>query len=96
MELAFGHSFRSRLPAALRDRILYELREEFTVVDINDRLAVSAGELNAQIRRGGHTIGILDVLIAATALELGFGVLTHNTRHFNYVPNLRVIDAASF
>lgn len=57
-------------------------------------VAIRAGRLNSVLRRNGTPIGLADVLIAATALELGFGVLTHNTRHLSYIPDLRVIDAA--
>jgi predicted nucleic acid-binding protein len=34
-----------------------------------------------------------DLLIAATALQLGFGVATGNVRHFQVVPGLTVVPA---
>jgi predicted nucleic acid-binding protein len=39
------------------------------------------------------TIAFEDLLIAATALQLGFGVATSNTRHFQVVPGLNVAPA---
>ena len=71
-----------------------ELREEFRIVPVSEQIALQAGRLNAALKSSGTPIGVADVLIAATAFQLGFGVLTHNTRHFNYVPGLRVVDAA--
>jgi predicted nucleic acid-binding protein len=31
------------------------------------------------------------LLIAATALQLGFGVVTGNVRHFEQIPRLKVV-----
>jgi predicted nucleic acid-binding protein len=36
------------------------------------------------------TIAFEDLLIAATALQLGFGVVTGNIRHFEQIPALRL------
>jgi predicted nucleic acid-binding protein len=40
----------------------------------------------------GVTIPFSDLLIGATALSLGFSVLTANLRHFRLIPNLDVIE----
>ena len=40
----------------------------------------------------GTLIGALDPFIAASALLLGCPVVTHNTRHFEAVDGLQVID----
>jgi predicted nucleic acid-binding protein len=37
------------------------------------------------------TIAFEDLLIAATALKLGFGVATGNVRHFEAVPGLSLV-----
>ena len=41
----------------------------------------------------GVSIAFEDLLIAATALQLGFGVATGNVRHFEHIPGLSVIQA---
>ena len=41
----------------------------------------------------GVTIAFEDLLIAATALQLGFGVATSNIRHFQVVPELTIVQA---
>jgi tRNA(fMet)-specific endonuclease VapC len=71
-------------------RIRSELFSRITVVDLNDKAAVLAGDLLALLERRGEPIGLADVLIAATALANGLTVITANTRHFRRVPNLKV------
>ena len=39
------------------------------------------------------SIAFEDLLIAATALQLGFGIATANVRHFDVIPGLRVVRA---
>jgi predicted nucleic acid-binding protein len=36
------------------------------------------------------TIAFEDLLIGATALQLSFGVITGNTRHFEQIPGLKI------
>ena len=38
----------------------------------------------------GIRIPLADLLIGATALELGYAVATHNVRHFERIPDLIV------
>jgi predicted nucleic acid-binding protein len=38
------------------------------------------------------TIAFEDLLIAATALQLGYGVATSNIRHFQVIPGLTVVQ----
>lgn len=40
--------------------------------------------------RLSHGIGILDALIAAPAVRLGSPLLTCNTKHFDFIPNVRI------
>lgn len=46
--------------------------------------------LAAELAAAGQAIGPNDLLIAATALTSGYDVLTHNLRHFRWVPGLVV------
>ena len=56
--------------------------------EISERTAGIA----AALARKGKPIGALDPFIAASALVLGCPVVTHNTRHFEAVDGLQVID----
>lgn len=51
--------------------------------------AVWAGE-----RAAGRTLSTADAWIAATALELGVPLVSHNRRHFQHVPGLALISEA--
>ncbi len=53
-------------------------------------MAVLAGDLLALLERRGEQIGLPDALIAATALEASFTMVTANTRHFRRIPRLKV------
>ena len=50
-----------------------------------------AGRIEGDQAAQGVTIAFEDLLIAATALQLGFGVVTGNVRHFEKISNLTVV-----
>ncbi|HYM10510.1 MAG TPA: hypothetical protein VEU62_07255 [Bryobacterales bacterium] len=54
------------------------------------RVARIVGEVDAQARSKGKPIPIADLLIGATALDLGFSVGTANLRHYRLIPGLSV------
>ena len=55
-------------------------------------IAKLAGKLDAEQQKRGVVIPFADLLIGATALSLGYSVLTINPRHFERVPGLSVIQ----
>jgi predicted nucleic acid-binding protein len=65
-------------------RAFLETLEWFAV---SGEIAERAGELKAELRRQGHTRSIADMVVAATALEMGFSVATDNHKDFQ-VPGL--------
>jgi predicted nucleic acid-binding protein len=56
---------------------------------LTEDIAKLAGELKASCSRAGRTHGIVDMMIAATALQLGYSVATENRRDFE-VPSLEL------
>ena len=54
--------------------------------------ALRAGELIDHLARKGSSIGAMDTLIAAQALELGATLVTANTKHFQRVPGLSIVN----
>ena len=50
------------------------------------------GEVAAALKRQGRPIGSHDTQIAAHALAEGLILVTHNTRHFQDVPGLKIQD----
>jgi predicted nucleic acid-binding protein len=53
--------------------------------------ALLAGKIDAEQRNRGVIIPYPDLLIAVTALSLGFSVLTVNVRRFERIPGLSVV-----
>ena len=51
-----------------------------------------AAQLWVSANAGGHPRGDADLIIAATALEVGRVLVTGNTQHFSWIPGLRIED----
>jgi tRNA(fMet)-specific endonuclease VapC len=74
-----------------RQAFVDELIRDVPVHPVTLETARLAGRIEGDQAVQGVTIAFEDLLIAATALQLGFGVVTSNVRHFEVVPGLRVI-----
>ena len=55
---------------------------------VDESIARRAGELGRRYRRSHHGLATADLIIAASALELGLELATLNVRHFPMVPGL--------
>jgi len=61
----------------------------FTWVPLDGNIAARAGELGRRFRSSHPGISTADLIVAATALELGVELATSNVRHFPMFPRLR-------
>ena len=61
------------------------------VYPVTLEIAKRAGRIQGQQATKGVNIAFEDLLIAATALDLGFAVVTGNVRHFQVVPGLAIV-----
>ena len=61
------------------------------VVPYTQSTAFLAGRIDGEQRAIGVTIPSLGLLIGATALEIGYAVVTANLRHFQLIPGLEVV-----
>lgn len=89
-ELRYGvsksqHQDKNR--AALDEFIL-----PLEIAAFDEQATVTYGGLRAALEKQGTPIGSLDTMIAAHALSLGVVLVTNNTREFNRVPELTVVD----
>lgn len=48
--------------------------------------------LDTESQRKGRIVGDCDLVIGATAQFFGLGLVTSNTRHFDWIPGLQLID----
>lgn len=73
-----------------RERFLQELLREVSVEPVTIPIAIRAGRIDGNLHAKGLRVALADLLIGATALELGYSVVTYNVRHFEIIPNLEV------
>jgi tRNA(fMet)-specific endonuclease VapC len=71
-----------------RQAFVDELIRDVPVYPVTVETAKLAGRIEGERAERGVSIPFEDLLIAATALELGFSVVTGNIRHFQQVPGL--------
>jgi tRNA(fMet)-specific endonuclease VapC len=60
------------------------------VVSLNRTVMKQFARLRGHLRRAGQIIPDPDILIAATALHHDLTLVTHNTRHFSRIPDLKL------
>lgn len=56
-------------------------------------IAERAGEVLAQAQKSRENLEIRDLLVGCIAREEGFSILTYNTKHFQKIPGLELVDA---
>jgi tRNA(fMet)-specific endonuclease VapC len=75
-----------------RRRTMDLLLNELPVLPWTLEAADRYGDIAAHLQQSGQPIGQMDTQIAAHALALGLPLVTHNTRHFQRVPGLKLED----
>jgi tRNA(fMet)-specific endonuclease VapC len=88
-ELRYG-ALKSRDPARSLARIEALLSAPIAIAEFGMDAARHHAEIRLALR--SHPIGERDLVIAATARAAGLVVVTHNTRHFERVPDLEIDD----
>jgi tRNA(fMet)-specific endonuclease VapC len=89
-ELRYGvakSQFQEKNQAALDEFIL-----PLEVADFDEAAALVYGTLRASLEKKGTPIGALDTMIGAHALSLNLTLVTNNTKEFNRITGLNVID----
>jgi predicted nucleic acid-binding protein len=82
VEVLRGLRSDERRPA---ERLFQQLRW----FPVDEAIARVAGELGRGLRRSHSGIGVADLIIAATAEQLGLPLATTNVRHFPMIKGLR-------
>lgn len=89
-ELRYGvakSQYQEKNQAALDEFIL-----PLEVADFDEAAALVYGALRASLEKKGTPIGALDTMIGAHALSLNLTLVTNNTKEFNRISGLKVID----
>ena len=84
----------NRDPARSAARIdgIGDLLSDVQVLQVDQQIAFVFGATRADLLRRGRVVNVVDLFVAATALEFNFTVVTHNVKHFRDVPGLRIED----
>jgi len=77
---------------ARREAFVESILTVVPILDFDLLAARAHARLWAELARAGSDIGPHDRLVAATAISLGWRVVTTNVRHFERVPGLDVLD----
>jgi len=75
-----------------REQYLQNVVTSFPVIPYTRQTALIHAHVWAELMTSGKMVGLYDLIVAATALEHGSDVATFNTRHFQQVPGLNVIE----
>ena len=89
-ELRFGQA--GLVAADKRKRAIDLVLTQLTVLPWTSAAADIYGTLKDKLKRQGTPIGDMDTLIAAHALAEDLILVTHNTRHFEKAPGLKLED----
>lgn len=59
---------------------------------IDGKVAKQFGEIRAKLKLKGTVIEDIDIFIAATCLVNDLTLITHNTKHFSRINNLKILN----
>lgn len=89
-ELVYGAQKSERVSRNLAK--VHRLRELFPVIDVSCAIMETFGTIKAEIGRQGIVVNDFDMIIAATAIVMGYCVVTNNQRHFEKIPGLCCVN----
>src|SRR5215469_3627137 len=93
VELTHGiHRAKTDADRKRRETFVEELFRAVAVYPLTLEVARLAGRIHGEQMEQGVSIDFPDLLIGATALHLGFAVVTLNVRHFQQIPALSVVQ----
>lgn len=78
-----------------REQYLRRVLEGVSVLAYTEQTAYFHAGIWAELQRAGKMIGYYDLIVAATALEVGSTVATFNQKHFQMVNGLKLIEPSA-
>lgn len=92
-ELVHG-AYQAKGETAKRRRLdfIQELCRDVPVYPVTLEIARRVGQIEGQEEARGIRLPFEDLIIAVTALHLGYNVATANVRHFRLIPGLTVVE----
>jgi len=65
---------------------------EIEVIDLSEETISQYGKVKALLEKKGKRLDEFDLLIGATALTFKLTLVTRNTKHFNRIKNLKLLE----
>ena len=87
-ELVYGAEKSKSVEKNLKT--VHEIKDIFPLADITSDIMDVFGSIKAHVQKIGKTSDDMDLLIAATAIANEMTLVTHNTKHFEHIPNLNL------
>jgi tRNA(fMet)-specific endonuclease VapC len=75
-----------------KERMFKEFLEAVPVFTIDDNAVLLAAEIYADLRRNGKTVGDADILIAAIIINNHGKFISNNTKHYENIKGLNLIN----
>ena len=77
------------------DHNLYKIQllvEYYKIFDVTVPVMDCFGEVKANLQRAGTPVEDMDLIIACTALTMNYTLVTNNTKHFQKIPGLKLVN----
>jgi tRNA(fMet)-specific endonuclease VapC len=71
-----------------REQLIHDLVQALPIYPVTTAVAIRAGQMDGANQAQGLRLPLSDLLLGVTALELGYGVVTGNVRHFQMIEGL--------
>ncbi len=88
----YAWAYRRGNSAKLLSLIENDLLADVAILDFDRSCALRFGQLQSELLKRGSVVNAMDLMIAAIALVHDLTLVTHNTRHFEVIPGLRMVD----
>lgn len=89
-ELVFGAQWSQRVTENLAK--VHRIKEIFPLVEITPSIMETFGAIKAELRKMGTPVDDFDLLIGATAITMGYSVVTNNEKHFKKIQGLSITN----
>ncbi len=71
---------------------IHRIAELFPVIDVTSAVMETLSSLKFSLKKSERTVGDFDLVIASTAITIGYSVVTSNQRHFEKIPGLKTVN----
>ncbi|MDR1466003.1 MAG: PIN domain-containing protein [Treponema sp.] len=88
-EMLKGFRWRNNVK---KEKIFKEFLETIPVFTIDDNAVLLAADIYADLRKNGKTIGDADILIAAIVISNNGKLISNNTKHYENIKELNLIN----